>query len=268
MAFSDLDHLRSRRLGELSGVAERDRLVMFRSSVAAFYPLPRRDFYRCGSCQRGRFRTRARWPLVCSEVKKIVDRMAEILFAAEIAFRRLDGGMSQQELNLLKFTTAAVAQLGTGSPQVVRCNMLQARFLAAASDYVPHNILRDAFAPHRSRPGDGSKNPPLRDASGHRPLIERGFDPLWKVVAAALLALVHADPCDSVHARIGPGRERRVPNGCVGRKKVNPRLSEPGTTLAQGGERWHGRAVAIEVIPAHAIQHEQHDHSWWNQTRA
>lgn len=82
---------------------------MFRSSVVAFYPLPRRDFYRRGSCHRSRFRTRALRPLVCSEVKKIVDRMAEILFAAEIAFRRLDGGMSQQELNLLKFATAAVA---------------------------------------------------------------------------------------------------------------------------------------------------------------
>src|SRR6266849_515297 len=207
MAFSDLDHLRSRRLGELSGVAERDRLVMFRSSVAAFYPLPRRDFYRCGSCQRGRFRTRARWPLVCSEVKKIVDRMAEILFAAEIAFRRLDGGMSQQELNLLKFTTAAVAQLGTGSPQVVRCNMLQARFLAAASDYVPHNILRDAFAPHRSRPGDGSKNPPLRDASGHRPLIERGFDPLWngnRPNVAALANQIDDCPVTLAHLELIP----------------------------------------------------------------
>jgi len=42
--------------------------------------------------------------------------MSEILFAAEIAFRRLDGGMAQQELNLLQFATAAVAQLHTGSP--------------------------------------------------------------------------------------------------------------------------------------------------------
>ena len=75
-----------------------------------------------------------------------------------------------------------------------------------------------------------------------------------KVVASALRAPVDADPCDSVHTRIGP---RRVPDGCVGGKKVNPRLSEPGTTLAQGGERWHGRGVSIEVIPAHAIQNEQ-----------
>ena len=59
-----------------------------------------------------------------SEVKKIVHRMSEILFAAKIAFRRLHGRMPQQELNLFQFATARVAQLRTGSPQVVWCNVL------------------------------------------------------------------------------------------------------------------------------------------------
>jgi hypothetical protein len=103
---------------------------------------------------------------VRSEVKKIVHRMSEILFAAQIAFRRLDGCVPQQELNLLQLATARVAQLRTGSPQVVRCDMLQSRSLAAGLDYVPHDILRDAFSPHLSRSGDGSKDPSLRDASG------------------------------------------------------------------------------------------------------
>ena len=73
--------------------------------------------------------------------------MSEILFAAEIAFGRLDGCMPQQELNLLQLATVAVAQLRAGSPQVVRCNMLQARSLAAGLDDVPHNILEMPF-PH------------------------------------------------------------------------------------------------------------------------
>jgi hypothetical protein len=50
---------------------------------------------------------------VDSESKQIVDRMAQILFAAEIPFGRLHGRMAQQELDLLQLTTAAVAQLGT-----------------------------------------------------------------------------------------------------------------------------------------------------------
>src|SRR5215472_10456489 len=44
--------------------------------------------------------------------------------AAEIAFRGLHRCMAQQELNLLQFTTAVVAQLRTGSAQVVRGNAL------------------------------------------------------------------------------------------------------------------------------------------------
>jgi hypothetical protein len=61
---------------------------------------------------------------VGSEVKQIVDRMPQILFAAKIAFRRLHGCMAQQELYLLQLTTAAVAQFRTGAAQVMRCNML------------------------------------------------------------------------------------------------------------------------------------------------
>jgi hypothetical protein len=49
--------------------------------------------------------------------------MSEILFAAKVAFGCLDRGMPKQELNLLKLTAAAVAELRTGSPQVVRRNM-------------------------------------------------------------------------------------------------------------------------------------------------
>ena len=51
---------------------------------------------------------------VGSEVKQIVDRMPQILFAAEIAFRRLHRCMAQQELDLLQLATATVAELGTG----------------------------------------------------------------------------------------------------------------------------------------------------------
>jgi hypothetical protein len=89
--------------------------------------------------------------------------MSEILFAAEITFRRLDGCMPQQELNLLQLATTRVAQFGAGSAQVMRCNMLQARSLATRLDDIPHHVLRDAFPPHLSRSGDGSKDPSLRD---------------------------------------------------------------------------------------------------------
>jgi hypothetical protein len=70
-------------------------LLMFRPSVAAFYPLARSHFHRRGSFHRDRFGLRFLRRLRCSEVKKIVYRMSEILLAAKITFRRLDRCMSQ-----------------------------------------------------------------------------------------------------------------------------------------------------------------------------
>jgi hypothetical protein len=84
----------------------------------------------------------------------------------------------------------------------MRCNVLQACSLAAGLDYVPHDILRDAFPPHFSRPGDGSKDPPLPDPSCHRPLIERGFDPFWNGYGADVATLanqIHHCPVPLAH---------------------------------------------------------------------
>lgn len=98
--------------------------------MAEFYALLRRLFYRCGgdlNCSRfhcSRFHTLFLRLHVRSEVEKIIHRMAEILFAPEIAFRSLDRCMPEQKLNLLKFTATAVTELRTGPPQVMRCNVL------------------------------------------------------------------------------------------------------------------------------------------------
>ena len=54
-----------------------------------------------------------------AKIKQIVDRMAQVLLAAEIAFRRLHGCMAQQELDLLQLTTAAVVELGTSPAKVL-----------------------------------------------------------------------------------------------------------------------------------------------------
>ena len=60
----------------------------------------------------------------------------------------------------------------------MRCNVLQACSLAAGSDHVPDNVLREAAAPHLSPAGDRSKDLALTDPSGSCPLIESGFHPV------------------------------------------------------------------------------------------
>src|ERR1035437_1647402 len=84
----------------------------------------------------------------------------------------------------------------------MRSDMLQARSLAADPDYVRHDILRNAFPPYLSRPGDGSKDPSLPDPGCGRPLIEGGFDPFWNgdgTDVAALADQVHHCPVTLPH---------------------------------------------------------------------
>jgi hypothetical protein len=96
---------------------------MFRSSAAAFYAWFLCLFYSFAG-RRDRFILLRLLPRVHPEIEKIIHWMPEILLAAEIAFRGLDRCVTEQELNLLKLTTAVVAQLRTSPPQVVRGNAL------------------------------------------------------------------------------------------------------------------------------------------------
>ncbi len=50
------------------------------------------------------------------EVEEIVDRMPKVLFTAEIALSGQNRSVSQQELNLFKFSAIRVAQLRTRPP--------------------------------------------------------------------------------------------------------------------------------------------------------
>src|SRR5580704_11966864 len=110
--------------------------------------------------------------------------------------------MPEQELNLLLLTAAIVAQLRAGPPQVVRCNVLQACSLAAGSNHVPHDILREAAASHLSPPGDRSKDFALTNPSGSGPLIESGFHPAWngnRADVATLADQIHGCPVTLTH---------------------------------------------------------------------
>ena len=93
-----------------------DGLLMGRSSVSTFYLRARSCFYGGESFPRFSYAVTFLRVDVASKTKKVVYRMSEILFTAEIAFRCLDGCMPQQELNLLKLASAGVAELRTRPP--------------------------------------------------------------------------------------------------------------------------------------------------------
>src|SRR5580704_7429257 len=110
--------------------------------------------------------------------------------------------MPEQELNLLLLTAPIVAELRAGPPQVVRCNVLQACSLAAGSDHVPDNVLREASAPHLPPSGDRSKDFAFTNPSGSCPLIESGFHPVRNGHCADVATLanqIHGCPVTLTH---------------------------------------------------------------------
>jgi len=79
----------------------------------------------------------------------------------------------------------------------MRCDMLQARPLAAGLDYVPHDILRDAFPPYLSRPGDCSKDPFLPDPGRSCTCYPPGGYLLFVVVPVLVPVGQRHGPCPS-----------------------------------------------------------------------
>ena len=215
--------------------------------MVAFYPLPRCLFYRVAGFHWGRFSIVFLRPPGRSEVKEIVHRMSEILFAAEIAFRRLNGCMPEQELNLLQLTAAIVAQFRAGPPQVVRCNVLQACSRAAGSNHVPHDILRKTAAPHLSPRGDRSKDFALTNPSGSCPLIESGFRPVRNRHRANVatfanqinngpVSLAHLDVLQLQSDQFRPAKATTEQHGqhriiALGTHSLSPRMLEHFRTL-------------------------------------
>jgi hypothetical protein len=58
--------------------------------------------------------------------------------------------MTQEKLDLLKFSSVRVAKLGASATQIVRSNVLKAQTLFAFAHNVPDNVLRDTSTPARA----------------------------------------------------------------------------------------------------------------------
>ena len=122
MSLSVLDQSGSFRYEYVFCVADGSRI--FRSSVAAFYAWFRNLCYRFARRVRRDNVVPLRSLLgIQLEIEKVVYWMSKILFTAEIVLCGLHRSMAQKELNLFQFTTAIMAQLRTGPPQIMWGNV-------------------------------------------------------------------------------------------------------------------------------------------------
>jgi hypothetical protein len=75
----------------------------------------------------------------------IIHRRSNSLLATQIAFRRLNGNMSQEELHLFQLSSCSVAQAGTGPTKIMRSQLLQSNPPCRILHDVPDNFLCHAF---------------------------------------------------------------------------------------------------------------------------
>ena len=77
----------------------------------------------------------------------VIDGLDEILFGAEVAFGSLDGGVAEQQLDLLQFPARLAAQFGAGSPEMPHAAFAE---LYRIQNYA-ESILKDVVSALSSR---------------------------------------------------------------------------------------------------------------------
>jgi hypothetical protein len=66
------------------------------------------------------------------------------LLIAEVALRRLNAHMTQEELNLFKFPSSLMAQTGTPAAKVVGSNIPQTAFRASGMNHAPDDFWAES----------------------------------------------------------------------------------------------------------------------------
>jgi hypothetical protein len=87
--------------------------------------------------------------------ESVIDWFLQILLGTKITLSSQNRCMAQEKLDLLKFSSVGVAQLGASAPQIVRRNVLKTQTFCAFANDIPNNVL-------------GNSSPPARSVSAHR----------------------------------------------------------------------------------------------------
>jgi hypothetical protein len=132
------------------------------------------------------------------DAEPIVHGASTLLFAPKTTLRRLDGDVTQEELDLLELATGQVTQPRARATKVVRGQLLDAGVRSRHADDVPEHVWRHPVTPDPAGLVDGAEHAALRDCGGRRPRVDRGFDPLRDGHGSDMTALADQIGVDSV----------------------------------------------------------------------
>jgi hypothetical protein len=70
----------------------------------------------------------------------------QVLFRSQVSFRRLNGCVSEQHLDLLKLAASGTAKFGTRAPQIMGRDARNSGSFRVRLDHLPHDLFAQAFA--------------------------------------------------------------------------------------------------------------------------
>jgi hypothetical protein len=76
-----------------------------------------------------------------SQLDRVVRSVNQILFRAQVPFSRLDGGVPQKQLDLLKLAAGRSTQLRAGSAEVMWCDPGNSEFRRVFAQYLPDDLF-------------------------------------------------------------------------------------------------------------------------------
>jgi hypothetical protein len=112
------------------------------------------------------------------DAQSVVHGNPELLFASEVALRRLNRDVTEQELDLVQFAACELAETGTRASQVVRRQLVDAGTSRSGAHYVPQDLRRHPVAPDTAGLVDRAEHRAVRNGrlAYARPTIRPATD--------------------------------------------------------------------------------------------
>src|ERR1017187_9906981 len=131
------------------------------------------------------------------QLDAVVRRVHQVLFCPEIPFRRLNGRVPEEQLNLLQFTARGATQLRAGPSQVVRRDTRNTSRRRVPLEQLPNDLFAQAAALRLASAVHGAEYVSVDDTGRRSPRVDCYLHPIRhrdRPHAAMLANEVHNAP--------------------------------------------------------------------------
>lgn len=143
----------------------------------------------------------------------IVDRLLQLLLAAEVTLRGLNRYVAEQKLDLFEFAATEMTQSSAGSPEIMRGNVLDPSPSRRCLNHLPNHLGGHAATAHAATLVDGAEYSSPANPRCLPPIVKPRFDPSGHRYSTDVSALPHEigdDPVALSQLQILPAQLDRL----------------------------------------------------------